>query len=181
MIIPSLTSLQLILPDLVLVSAFTGLGLHFVIMFASLSLVVILASLSSHAMCLNLAFWLYWMVVTSLLSSPITIWCIITSHMCPWACCKWSTYSPILCWHCLHKNILKSSSYFLYLFPEILLCSYWGAAYMLCVLHYQSAHLCHSDYVGSPSQLAVISFFGDSVCLCCMVTVDPMGKDSESF
>ena len=51
--IPSLSSLQLTCPDLVLVSPFVALGLLFMIMFMGMSLLVIQSCLPSDTICLG--------------------------------------------------------------------------------------------------------------------------------
>ena len=50
-----------------------------------------------------------------------------------------------------------------YLFSEILLYGYWGAAYVLCFPCYQSVHIHYYDYVGSPSVVTIINCFDDSI------------------
>ena len=67
------------------------------------------------------------------------------------------------------------------MFPEVLLCRYWGVEFVLNVLHYHSAHFYHPNYVGSPSDIAVVSLLNDSLSSCCTATVDLMGKESESL
>ena len=80
-LIPSLTRLPFILPDLFLVPPFTVLGLLFMVMLTGMLLMVMQYGLSSHAIYLYLAFWLWWMGITSLFPPFVTIWCIM-SHVC---------------------------------------------------------------------------------------------------
>ena len=92
----------------------------------------------------------------------------------------------MLYWYCLHENVLLSSSSLFYLFLEVLLCSYLGAVYVSCVPNYESVNFCHSDYVGSPTVVTVLAFL-ITLCvhgtpsLCCIVTIDPVGKENESM
>ena len=72
--IPNLTSVQLIFPDLVLVTLLIGLSLLLVVMFAGIWLVAVMvqSSLLSHAKSLKSAFWLCWMGLRWSISSPLS-------------------------------------------------------------------------------------------------------------
>ena len=84
-------------------------------------------------------------------------------------------HSGMVCWHSLHEYVFQLPNFLLYLLTQILLQSYWGAAYVLHVLRNQSACLYDLDDVQLP--LVVITISPPSST--CTATVDPTEKNPE--
>ena len=147
-LIPNLSDLWLMFPELVLISPFlpfmiSVLGAFCTLLWSCLPSVIFFPALTP-------LIWLIWDLVLML----TTMVCI---HQC--ACCIWIEYPAMLNWVWTCEHVLQLFISFCLILSEVLVCHFWCLADVSCVVCNQSTHLCYPHYVWPPTVICAGSLY----------------------